>query len=67
MAQFLILNGLNEISVVCPACDTPLTLQSKQDDRVAILHHAGAQSCALYNQRYRVNRLNGYGEIIHEA
>lgn len=63
MAHFIIQSGIVE----CPACGIGLVKKKEFDKRVAIMLHEGAEFCSLYRRLYRVDRISGYAEEIHEA
>ena len=61
--QFLIQNK----RVECPVCDSPLSLKSEQDRRVATMKHDGVPLCTFNGKTFRIDRMTGYGEVSNEA
>ena len=56
--QFMALNNY----IVCPICDSTLTLVKEYDSRVALLRHEARTNCPFYWKQYRVDRITGYAE-----
>lgn len=61
--QFHCIHGV----VHCPVCDAALTVLSEQDSRVARVRHEPRGDCSLASHNYRVDRMNGFGEVINDA
>lgn len=61
--QLIPLNGF----VICPVCDSTLTLVKEYDKRVALVRHEVRTSCPFYWKHYRVDRLTGYAEEFEYA
>ncbi len=61
--QFMALNNY----IVCPICDSTLTLVKEYDSRVALLRHEARTNCPFYWKQYRVDRITGHGEEFGNA
>ena len=61
--HFIIQSGFVE----CPACGTFLEKKRDQDKRVSIMQHSPTKFCSMHDKLYRVDRLNGNAEELHEA
>jgi len=63
MSRLIARHGVIE----CPVCDVRLLTLIEWDRRLALMQHPVTPMCCFGNLKFRVNRLNGDAEIIHEA
>jgi len=61
--HFIIMNG----TIECPACGLQLRKVGEQDKRVHYMVHPETAFCSCSSKKLRIDRYNGFGEVMANA